>query len=81
MMAGLIDTDKFKQIQQQLRESARGDPEAGRITSRARIRLIGDQVKEAQTGGFTLRCDEAQERRGTGTAPSPLQYFVAAIGF
>ena len=80
-MAGLIDRAKFKQIQEQLRERARGDPEAGRITSRARIRLIGDQVKEAQTGGFTLRCDEAQERRGTGTAPSPLQYFVAAIGF
>jgi hypothetical protein len=80
-MSGLIDTGKFKQVQDQINEQARIAPDVGRITSRARIRLIGDQLKEAQTGGFTLRCDEAQERRGTGTAPSPLQYFVAAIGF
>jgi hypothetical protein len=80
-MSGLIDTGKFKQVQEGLREAASTDPGAGRITSRARVRLIGDQLKEAQTGGFTLRCDEAQERRGTGTAPSPLQYFVVAIGF
>jgi hypothetical protein len=80
-MSGLIDTGKFKQVQDQIKEQTRTDPEAGRIISRARIRLVGDQLKEAQTGGFTLQCDEAQERRGTGTAPSPLQYFVAAIGF
>jgi hypothetical protein len=80
-VAGRIDTGKFKEVQDEIRAQVRANPNAGRITSRARIRLIGDQLKEAQTGGFTLRCDEAQERRGTGTAPSPLQYFVAAIGF
>jgi hypothetical protein len=80
-MAGLIDTQKFKRIQDDRRASALADPDGGRMVSRAKIRLIGDQLKEAQTGGFTLQCDEAQERRGTGKAPSPLQYFVAAIGF
>jgi hypothetical protein len=80
-MSGLIDTRRFKQAQDEIKAAARTNPEAGRIISRARIRLIGDQLKEAQTGGFTLLCDEAQERRGTGKAPSPLQYFVAAIGF
>jgi uncharacterized OsmC-like protein len=48
---------------------------------RARIRLIEDQLKEARVGEYTIVCDEAKARRGGGKAPSPLQYFVAAIGF
>lgn len=80
-MAGLIDTAKFKRIQDERKAKALADAEGGRMVSRASVRLIGDQLKEAHSGGFTLQCDEAQERRGTGTAPSPLQYFVAAIGF
>lgn len=80
-MAGLIGTARFKQFQDERKAAASKDPEVGRMISRARIRLIGDQLKEAKTGGFTLLCDEAQERRGGGTAPSPLQYFTAAIGF
>jgi hypothetical protein len=80
-MAGLIDTAKFKVIQDRSKVNALAASEGGRIVSRARVRLIRDQLKEAQSGGFTLQCDEAQERRGTGVAPSPLQYFVAAIGF
>ena len=80
-MSGLIDTSKFKQIQDEIKAASRTNPDVGRIASQARIHLIGDQLKEAQTGGFTLQCDEAQERRGTGIAPSPLQYLAAAIGF
>ena len=42
---------------------------------------LGDQLKEATVGEYTILCDEAKSRRGGGTAPSPLQYFIAAIGF
>jgi uncharacterized OsmC-like protein len=45
------------------------------------IRLIEDQLKEARVGEYTLLCDEARSRKGGGKAPSPLQYFVAAVGF
>ena len=81
MAQGLIDTAKFKAVQDRTREEARKSPEPPKIVSRAKIRLIGDQLKEAQVQGFTLRCDEAAERGGGGTAPSPLGYFIAAIGF
>ena len=41
----------------------------------------GDDVVGLEVGEFTILCDEAATRRGDGKAPSPLQYFVAAIGF
>lgn len=31
--------------------------------------------------GFTIYCDESQRVGGEHTAPSPLGYFTAAIGF
>jgi uncharacterized OsmC-like protein len=62
-------------------DRARQDPVGAKLVTRAQIRLVEDQLKEARVGEYTIRCDEAKSRRGGGTAPSPLQYFVAAIGF
>lgn len=81
MAQGLIDTAKFKRVQDERKAEALADPGVGRIVQRAKIRLIGDQLKEARVQNFTIQCDEAAERGGGGTAPSPLGYFTAAIGF
>jgi hypothetical protein len=51
------------------------------MVQRARIRLVRDQLKEARVGEFTLTSDEAVARGGGGTAPGPLTYFCAAVGF
>ena len=77
---GKIDLAKFRESMKEQREGARL-PGGHTLTSRAKIRLVGDQLKEATVGEYTILCDEAKSRRGGGTAPSPLQYFIAAIGF
>jgi uncharacterized OsmC-like protein len=49
--------------------------------ARASLRLVRNQLKEARILNHTLLCDEAVERGGGGSAPSPLHYFAAATGF
>ncbi len=78
---GKIDLAKFKEEHSKQREQAQAGPEGYTIRQRAVIRLIEDQLKEARVGDHTIVCDEAKSRRGGGKAPSPLQYFVAAVGF
>ncbi len=79
--AGKIDLAKFREASKEQRELAKAGPEGHTIRQRAVIRLIEDQLKEARVGEYTILCDEAKSRRGGGKAPSPLQYFVAAVGF
>ncbi len=80
-LAGKIDLAKFRETNREQRELAKSSPEGHTIRQRAVIRLIEDQLKEARVGEYTILCDEAKSRRGGGKAPSPLQYFVAAVGF
>lgn len=79
--AGKIDLAKFRETAREQREQAKTGPAAHTIQSRAVIRLIEDQLKEARVGEYTILCDEAKSRRGGGKAPGPLSYFVAAVGF
>ena len=78
---GRIDLAKFRLTMRESQERARNNPEGHTITSRAQIRLLDDQLKEARVGEYTILCDEARSRRGGGKAPGPLGYFMAAIGF
>lgn len=78
---GKVDLAKFREVTEEQRWQARRGPEGHIIRQRAVIRLVEDQLKEARVGEYTLLCDEAKSRRGGGKAPSPLQYFVAAVGF
>ena len=79
MTTGKIDLPKFRESMKEQQANAR----AGNFTrtSRATIRLVEDQLKEATVGEYTIFCDEAKSRRGGGRAPGPLSYFIAAIGF
>lgn len=78
---GKVDLAKFREVTEEQRRQARRGPEGHIIRQRAVIRLVEDQLKEARVGDYTILCDEAKSRRGGGKAPSPLQYFVAAVGF
>ena len=40
-----------------------------------------EAAKGAAKGTFTIDCDEPDRLGGTGTAPQPLQYFLAGIAF
>lgn len=81
MADGLIDLAKFKAVQDQARARVARSGSAPKLVTRARIHLIRDQLKEAEAQGFTIRCDEAVDRGGGGSAPTPLGYFISAIGF
>src|SRR5256712_10593138 len=48
-------------------------------TTRADVRLIGQQYQEAKAGKFTLACDEPLPVGGTDKAPTPLEFFTAAL--
>ncbi|TMI08563.1 OsmC family protein [Candidatus Bathyarchaeota archaeon] len=50
-------------------------------TSRADVKLIGQQYQEAKVGKFTLGCDEPTPSGGTDKAATPLEFFMSAIGF
>lgn len=78
---GRIDLARFRESMKEQQQRARQGPEAHTLVSRARIRLIENQLKEARVGEWTILCDEAKSRRGGGQAPGPLSYFVAAAGF
>ncbi len=55
-------------------------PERAKIVTRAVVRILHDYKKEARVGAFTFTSDE-HAPAGEGSAPTPLQYFVAAVGF
>jgi uncharacterized OsmC-like protein len=57
------------------------DPGQTLGTSRADVRLIGQQYQEAKVGKFTLACDEPLALGGMNKAPTPLEFFMASIGF
>lgn len=78
---GKIDREAFRQVHKEQQERAKKGPEGYTNTTRAVIRLVENQLKEARIGEYTIQCDEAKSRKGGGKAPSPLQYFVAATGF
>lgn len=60
---------------------------AGRLsTKRARIRILGDQLKVAETESrtgktFRFYCDEPPMIGGNDEYPQPLHYLTAAVGF
>jgi hypothetical protein len=77
---GLIDRERIRrQHAERVAELRAGRGEA-RIVTRAKVRIVKDFLKEAQLGKFTIRSDE-HAPAGTGEAPTPLQIFVAGVGF
>jgi len=53
--------------------------EGGGISKRAVVRVVRGYLKEARVGKFTFASDE-HPPMGEGSAPTPLDYFVAGVG-
>jgi hypothetical protein len=76
----LIDRDRIRRQHQERSAELSAHPDQARIVTRAKVRIVKDFLKEAQLGRFTIRSDE-HAPAGGGEAPTPLQIFVAAVGF
>jgi hypothetical protein len=51
------------------------------VQQRAIIRLNEELVKLAQQEDYAIYCDDENFKKQAGKRPSPLQYFIASIGF
>ncbi len=60
---------------------ATADPLSTRGVIRAGTRLVENCRSDAALDGHTVVCDEPKERGGSGQGPTPLQYFLASLGF
>jgi hypothetical protein len=47
----------------------------------AEVESLERMRKVARVQGFEVSCDEGERVGGEGTAPTPLGYFTAAVGF
>jgi hypothetical protein len=77
---GTIRLGKFKAVCEEERESAEGN-DGYVLQQRAIVRLNDDLVRINRAEDYTVLCDEANFHKSAGKRPSPLQYFIASIGF
>lgn len=78
---GTIDLGKFRVAYEEARERASDGTDGYFLQQRALIRLNEDLLKIARPEDYTVLCDEANFKEGSRNRPSPLQYFIASIGF
>jgi len=78
---GTIQLGKFRVDYEEEREPSRDGGEGYFLRQRAVVRLNdgGADLKPALS--YTVLCDDAPFRKATGKRPSPLQYFIASLGF
>ena len=78
---GTIDLGKFRVVYEEERESGSGDSDGYLLQQRALIRLNEALVKIEQQEDYTVYCNDENFKKQHGKRPSPLQYFIASIGF
>jgi uncharacterized OsmC-like protein len=81
LLPGTIDLGKFRVIYEEERERSSSDTGGYLLQQRAIIRLNEDLVRLADQEDYTVYCDDENFKRQAGKRPSPLQYFIASIGF
>ncbi len=78
---GTIDLGKFRVVYEEKREQSSGAPDNYLLQQRAIIRLNEALVKIEQPEDYTVYCNDENFKKQMGKRPSPLQYFIASIGF
>jgi uncharacterized OsmC-like protein len=78
---GTIDLGKFRVVYEEERERASDRADGYLLQQRAVIRLNEALVKLEQAEDYTVYCDDEKFKQQSGKRPSPLQYFIASIGF
>ncbi|HEY3165998.1 MAG TPA: OsmC family protein [Candidatus Binatia bacterium] len=78
---GTIDLGKFRVVYEEERERRSDGPDGYLLQQRAIIRLNEELVKLEQQDDYAVYCDDENFKKQVGKRPSPLQYFIASIGF
>jgi uncharacterized OsmC-like protein len=78
---GTIDLGKFRVVYEEKRENGPSDADGYLLQQRAVIRLNQALVKIEQQEDYTVYCDDGKFKKQQGKRPSPLQFFIASIGF
>jgi uncharacterized OsmC-like protein len=78
---GTIHLGKFRIGYEEEREPSRDGREGYFLRQHTVVRLndVGAGLKPVPT--YPVLCDDAQFRKAAGKRPSPLQYFIASLGF
>ena len=77
----LFDREHIAGAYEAARDRLARDEQARHPVIRAHVRIVRDLLKEARTGMHTFLSDEPATMGGGDTAPYPLQYLVASVGF
>ena len=78
---GTIDLGKYRVVYEEERQPAAEKTDGYLLQQRAIIRLNEPLVKLECADDTTVLCDDKPFKAATGKRPSPLQYFIASIGF
>jgi uncharacterized OsmC-like protein len=78
---GTIDLGKFRVVYEEERERPSDGVDGYLLQQRAIIRLNEALVKLEQPEDYKVYCDDEKFKKQHGKRPSPLQYFIASIGF
>ena len=78
---GTIDLGKFRVVYEEEQEHSSGESDGYLLQQRAIIRLNEALVKIEQPDVHAVYCDDENFQKQVGKRPSPLQYFIASIGF
>ena len=78
---GTIDLGKFRVVYEEERERPSDGVDGYLLQQRAIIRLNEALVKLEQAEDYTVYRDDENFKKQAGKRPSPLQYFIASIGF
>ncbi|HWH76160.1 MAG TPA: OsmC family protein [Candidatus Binatus sp.] len=81
LLPGTIDLGKFRVVYEEERERPSVATDGYLLQQRAIIRLNEDLAKLQQREDYTVYCDDENFKKHHGKRPSPLQYFIASIGF
>jgi uncharacterized OsmC-like protein len=80
-LPGTIDLGKFRVVYEEERERFSEDDGRYLLQQRAVIRLNEELVRLEQQEDYAVYCDDENFKKQSGKRPSPLQYFIASIGF
>ncbi len=80
-LPGTIDLGKFRVVYEEEQERPSGRADGYLLQQRAVIRLNEALVRIEQPEDYTVYCDDENFKKQHGKRPSPLQYFIASIGF
>ncbi len=80
-----VDLEKLRVNVESTTELLRGDASAGHVRPRVSTRLVENVNARSEfvqyEKEFAFECDESEGRAGTGSAPSPLRYFLSGLAF